>query len=142
MYKLSKSSSSGSTKWTNSIYFEIKSPKTYASYLLLTDSLRMQDEDFLNKYAEKMKRIQFSRDFLTKKKEECDRLTCVYCNATDLIIELEGMKVKSNVIATIDHVVPISKGGAIYDVKNLVVACGDCNHKKSNKDLETFLYKC
>lgn len=31
MYKLSKSSSSGSTKWTNSIYFEIKSPKTFTN---------------------------------------------------------------------------------------------------------------
>ena len=141
MYKLSKSSGSGSTKWTNSIYFEINTPKTYASYLLLTDSLRMQDEDFLNKFGEKMKRIQFSRDLLTNKKEEFGKLTCEYCNATDLIIELEGMKVSPVVMATIDHVIPISKGGAIYDVKNLVVACGDCNHRKSNKDLETFLYK-
>lgn len=35
-------------------------------------------------------------------------------------------------IATIDHVIPLSKGGD-HSMENCVIACGACNSKKSNK---------
>lgn len=39
--------------------------------------------------------------------------------------------------ASIDHVVPVSKGG--QDVwENIVLACKDCNEKKSNLNAEDF----
>ena len=34
--------------------------------------------------------------------------------------------------ATIEHVIPLSKGGA-HDISNIVLACGPCNFKKQNK---------
>lgn len=34
---------------------------------------------------------------------------------------------------TIDHIVPLAKGGR-HDLDNLVMACGECNRRKSDKD--------
>ena len=39
---------------------------------------------------------------------------------------------------TMDHIVPLIKGGA-HDVDNIVPACMDCNRKKNSKDLIVFL---
>jgi len=44
-----------------------------------------------------------------------------------------GTRQASN-LATIDHVRPVSKGGARYDVENCVVACYACNQSKKDKD--------
>ena len=45
---------------------------------------------------------------------------CVYC-AEELALE----------VATLDHVHPVSRGGA-DDIGNLVVACGPCNRMKGD----------
>lgn len=34
---------------------------------------------------------------------------------------------------TIDHIIPLSKGGDPYSFKNLVVSCSRCNGLKANK---------
>ena len=53
-----------------------------------------------------------------------DLYTCQYCAAK-----------LSHSEATIDHVVPASKGGQLtWD--NAVTACRDCNNKKGDKDLD------
>jgi 5-methylcytosine-specific restriction endonuclease McrA len=60
-------------------------------------------------------RVPFSkRNVLTR-----DGFKCVYCGKT-------GKRL------TIDHVVPVSKGGK-STFENCVAACPDCNHKKGNK---------
>ena len=46
---------------------------------------------------------------------------CVYCGSTKHL--------------TIDHVIPVSKGG-LNTWKNLVTCCFDCNNKKGDKTLE------
>lgn len=51
--------------------------------------------------------------------------TCVYCGAKDVRLE-------------IDHVQPRSRGGT-DSVKNLVIACRDCNQAKGNMSLQDFL---
>lgn len=33
---------------------------------------------------------------------------------------------------TIDHIQPISKGGAVRDVRNMALACAGCNQAKGN----------
>lgn len=39
---------------------------------------------------------------------------------------------------TIDHVVPVSKGGT-WDMENLVLACGPCNSAKGKTPYEEFV---
>lgn len=51
-----------------------------------------------------------------------DNWTCVYCN-----------KHLINSDATIDHIVPLSKGGSKHDPSNLVAACRSCNSSKKDK---------
>jgi len=50
---------------------------------------------------------------------------CHYCNAQ--------LSKKS---ATVEHVVPISRGGKLFDERNIVLACFNCNSKKGSKILE------
>lgn len=140
-HKIKEKSKSGSTIQQELIYFEVTNPKTLAASVLLKNYLREQDEDFFNKYREISKRIEFSRNYLTNVLQREGSLKCSYCHKDNLTIELQGMKVPRHKIATIDHVVPISKGGAIYDVDNIVVACGVCNGRKSNMSVEKFKRK-
>lgn len=49
-----------------------------------------------------------------------DSYSCLYC----------GTRV-TNATATMDHVIPLSKGGKT-NWENIVTACGPCNHKKGN----------
>jgi 5-methylcytosine-specific restriction endonuclease McrA len=53
---------------------------------------------------------------------------CAYCNREfgPLVTE------------TIDHVVPLSKGGG-KGISNLVLACRRCNSRKGNRSVEEFL---
>jgi 5-methylcytosine-specific restriction endonuclease McrA len=52
---------------------------------------------------------------------------CAYCgNKTDNL--------------TMDHVVPISIGGA-HSIENIVPACGSCNSSKNNNPLLVWMYK-
>ena len=53
-----------------------------------------------------------------------DLNTCQYC-----------AKKLSHSETTIDHVVPVSKGGQLI-WGNVVASCRDCNNKKGNKDLD------
>jgi len=77
-------------------------------------------------------------------------LSCHYCNVSlksdaprmpcktkDHIFK-RNKSIPKNEQATIDHVVPLSKGGAEFDPANFVVACHKCNGNKADKSLEEF----
>lgn len=55
-----------------------------------------------------------------------DSGTCQFCGAYGEGVEL-----------TIDHLVPVAKGG-LDDITNYVTACRDCNEKKADKSLDEF----
>lgn len=57
---------------------------------------------------------------------------CPYCG-DDMTMELNSPKT-----ATLDHIIPKSRGGK-NSIFNLLACCFDCNHEKSNTDLATFL---
>lgn len=134
-------SSSGSTIFMNSIFMEPSSSKCFSSLLLLTNWYKELDPDEIEKRERRFRLIALSRDFLSSVLEKDGHLKCTYCSKDNLQIEFEGMKVQKNIMATTDHIVAISKGGAIYDYENLCVACFYCNSKKGDKDLQTFLNK-
>jgi len=50
---------------------------------------------------------------------------CIYCGRDDLPL-------------TVDHKVPLSRGGTNY-IENLAPACGSCNSRKHNRTAEEFL---
>jgi 5-methylcytosine-specific restriction endonuclease McrA len=126
-------------RYAHNVYVSEPHIKSYTSYVLLRNYLLLKDVDYIEN--ENRKRVEFSRQYLRKQLKINGCLTCKYCGKTNLIIEEEDMKVPRRKMATTDHVVPVSKGGAVYDEKNVVVACYHCNSKKSNLDLEDFLKK-
>lgn len=90
--------------------------------------------------------LQFRDGFVAKQ----SKIECHYCKV-QLMSDAPKMpcKLKDHIFkrnnnvpkdkqATIDHVVPLSKGGAEYDETNLVIACHSCNGKKADKTLEEF----
>jgi 5-methylcytosine-specific restriction endonuclease McrA len=99
------------------------------------------DPDEIEKRERRFRLIALSRKFLSEVLAKEGHLKCTYCPKDNLQIEFDGMKIPRNKMATIDHIVPISKGGEIYDYSNLCVACARCNNKKSDYDLQTFLNK-
>ena len=62
---------------------------------------------------------------------ERDRYRCRYCGHAVRLIELQRPKY----MATLDHVIPVSRGGT-RDMENLVTACCRCNNKKADKSVE------
>lgn len=86
--------------------------------------------------AELEKWFSFREKFLHKH----EPLKCVYCGKGNLIIDGEECADGHGLghLATIDHVVPVSKGGSRYDESNCVVACFKCNQKKK----DTLISEC
>jgi 5-methylcytosine-specific restriction protein A len=58
-----------------------------------------------------------------REQELAEQPLCVYCLAQGLIVAAEE----------IDHVVPVSRGGATHDPENRVPACRACNQAKKAK---------
>jgi 5-methylcytosine-specific restriction endonuclease McrA len=53
----------------------------------------------------------------------------------DLICKICGQHIDNNKKASCDHIIPVSKGGSIWDVKNYQLAHRKCNSSKGNKIL-------
>ena len=64
---------------------------------------------------------------IIKFKEDAEKV-CYYC----------GRKIIKKEDLTVDHIVPVSKGGKTAK-ENLVIACKACNAEKSNLDMEKYL---
>lgn len=56
-------------------------------------------------------------------------INCVYCKRKNL----EPFTKDRNKMATLDHIMPISKGGKVFDLENLTIACDTCNRGKKDK---------
>jgi len=89
----------------------------------------------------KLKRIWFSRRYLDKILKTKGILKCHYCTNKNLKIQWDNYYIPPNQKATIDHILPISKGGGVYDKMNIVVSCEECNRKKSDKNYLEFKNK-
>jgi 5-methylcytosine-specific restriction endonuclease McrA len=123
-------------RFAHQVYVDQPHIQSYTAYVLLRNELLLQDEDYL--LAEWRTRVAFSRMFLGEILKKDGDLCCKYCKKSGLIIEEEGMRVPEKIKATIDHVIPVSKGGAQFKPENLVVACGKCNVQKGDKTAEEF----
>lgn len=95
--------------------------QSLAALVLLTKKLR---EEELKLW------LDFREEFLNARE-----LKCHYCGKDNLQIEVDMTdKEQLKYLATIDHVIPLSKGGKMFDPNNCVVACFNCNRKKGNHE--------
>lgn len=78
-------------------------------------------------------RSHFHNPNVKKKLFEQQKGICLVCNK-QMIFKTERIKTPKN-YATIDHVIPINKGGSFKE-ENLQLLCYRCNHKKSDKIIE------
>lgn len=75
--------------------------------------------------------LRFRKEFIDTYPD--DKLICFYCGAKNLIRELPENETRQPWnLATIDHVIPISKGGKRYNHDNCVLSCYRCNQKKKD----------
>lgn len=126
------------TKERHIILNDVSNPKNLSSYVLFKDHLRHLDVDYLESQKDLIVYFRFRKKFLKKQLKEKGCLECTYCHRKDLIIghtDLEHSNLNNKItnLATIDHIHPVSRGGALYDPKNCTVACKTCNKKKGNK---------
>jgi len=100
-------------------------PQSLAALVLLTRKYYVETRP-LRDYR---KWLAYRKHVLKKIKREKKVLSCHYCPKTNLKINT----CDERELATLDHVIPKSKGGAEYSSANLVVACYSCNQKKRDK---------
>jgi 5-methylcytosine-specific restriction endonuclease McrA len=97
-----------------------------ASYLLLkahyTELILAEWEEFRNEIFDEFEAIHHT-------------LSCCYCNKTNLVREIIDPcnKDQLKTLATIEHIVALSKGGKKYDKTNCTIACFPCNNRRKNK---------
>jgi 5-methylcytosine-specific restriction endonuclease McrA len=112
-----------SVKHYGQVLFVEPDIQSRAALVLLTVDLRKQDDTIFNPW----KWMAFKDQYLRSVIAEHGAIHCHYCN-----LKLQYVKKKCKNQATLDHVLPISKGGKIYDPSNLVPACRKCNNNKSD----------
>ena len=86
--------------------------------------------------------LNFRDEYMGIFLEENGMLVCSYCGKENLDKGIKGNSLDNNLntnLATIDHIIPLSKGGPKYEIENLTIACKSCNSRKDNKNLEDFI---
>lgn len=101
---------------------DIQSP---AALVLLVKKLSKKDKTLFNPF----RWLAFRKKYLTKLLCILGHIECHYCKKDNLLINTKD----KDQLATLDHVIPVSKGGALWDHRNLVPACFTCNNKKADK---------
>lgn len=113
-------------------------PQSRANYIKLVRYYKQLDPTTSVHYYLK-ENSGFRNKFLKSVLEKNGIIKCYYCGK-ELIIEEDYSKHNTTEnLATLDHIVPISKGGSKYDPNNINVSCKACNLKKSNLYHEEYL---
>jgi 5-methylcytosine-specific restriction endonuclease McrA len=121
----------------NHIYVMPTSDKSRAAYILLFNKLRALDDS--EDWASELKKwLVFRKEFLQEELKREGKLRCAYCGRDDLVeghheFHKKHLNMKIPNLATVDHIHPLSLGGAKYHKPNCTVACRRCNSKKGNK---------
>ena len=103
--------------------------KSYGSLVLLNNDLKKQDVDFIA--ADWKIPVMYNIEYLKKQLASRGVLNCSYCQRGPLKINEDLSKdPPKHMLATVDHIIPKSRGGEQFDYSNLTVACFKCNMKK------------
>lgn len=109
---------------------------SWAELILLNDTLRKQDDDWINidipMKMEYTRLIACTRHFVSEVQRIHGELHCEYCNKSLIQQNIEGT-LSMNVIATIDHFLPVSiYPHLMFHYPNFIISC-----HKHNKDKGT-----
>lgn len=115
---------------SNKLYSKVSRPDSRAAYILLIKKYSYQDQDYLFRYE---KWLEFREIVMERILKRHGTLTCQYCGKQHL--DKDAPRNNFN-LATLDHFIPLAKGGGRYDPENLIVACYPCNNKKENRLLK------
>ncbi len=125
----------GKVKFVHKFLTQIPSIKSRAAYLLLKNKLRAQDETYKGIHGLRFKWLKFRKIFLIQHKKIHNSFICEYCGRPDL----HDSKCSGDAWqVTLDHVIPLSKGGKRFDISNLVVCCNICNKIKDSDSINEF----
>lgn len=125
-------------KSTHLIKNKYPHPSSLASYILLKKFYLNASREY-NLPIEVRIYLNFRNKILKqRKKENKGNLVCFYCKEEYLDPNTNNPNNKREK-ATIDHYIPISKGGRKYDPDNIKVCCDSCNASKKDLMPEVFL---
>lgn len=120
-----------------------ENPKSYSSAVLLRNYYREHDIEFRESDDWRYYFI-VRRHFLRKKKKEHNGVwICHYCERPITKIQTRNKIYQKNRwnLITVDHKVPLDKGGDLLATSNMLECCVRCNEKKDNMSYEVFLDK-
>jgi len=111
--------------------------KSRHAYILLVSKLHQKDIDTFKakKWLKNKKRLL--RMLLVYN----DTLHCEYCGRENLVAgKADGKNTRCDIL-TLDHYIPVSNGGSMYNEKNLIVCCNKCNQKLSDQLNKVLLFE-
>jgi hypothetical protein len=106
-------------------------PNSWASYLLLKNELTRGE--LKSRFQEQKKYTKFRRKLLRSIKTIEGQLKCHYCK--NVVFE-KHEKLENQL--TLDHIIPLSKGGERSSSTNVLVSCAHCNKRRGNMDYRDF----
>jgi len=108
-------------------------PNSAAGYILLKKEYQKQDPYIKAQSVSFRVWLTYRNRLLRKiKKQNKGNLECFYCKQQNLIANFQLKTIKKTKKATLDHVIPLAKGGKRFDPTNLVACCSKCNEKKAD----------
>jgi 5-methylcytosine-specific restriction endonuclease McrA len=78
--------------------------------------------------------LKYRKWYIRKHLKSHRELKCSYCGKGSLRKQSNN----TDNLATLDHVIPVSKGGKKFCSSNIVIACHFCNSRKRDMDAEKF----
>lgn len=69
------------------------------------------------------------KQMLKKQFAQYGKYICAYCKRDDLTIDIAQSSPRR---VTIDHIIPLSRGGSLTSKLNMAICCFSCNNKKGN----------
>lgn len=125
----------------HTIHFDVVHDKLFASLILLNEYYKNLDIDYIENNDWRYYYI-VRRHFLRKRRKINGGFwVCHYCKTPIYNLQPRNFKREPNkkLNVTVDHVVPVSKGGDMLDTKNMVECCYKCNVEKGVESYDNFM---
>ena len=126
---ISYKSCSGARRIKEVVYSPEPHPQSLAALILIKNRYMLQDPE-ANPFISWQIYHQRKQEVLKEHFAKYGRYICYRCGRDDLSANVPK---KSARFLTIDHIVPVSRGGSYTSKSNLAVCCNKCNNEKGDK---------